>query len=199
MRHRFPATVDGKKEGDVESDVDTPGFAKGLRLYISVKKSGDTVGGQDVEDMIRRIEKMAKEDKNLTRPYLGVACVATPPRGKITAYDKSRAIKHNIEGHPYSPNCEVWTPGFIFPYITGLPTTDVYKRGLEEVNKYLPFHALAQREACAVLLAAELKNLNLVDINTGRIHPEKFQAWITQTAKGKGTKEDAITDTADIE
>ena len=39
MRYRFPATLDGKKEGDVEAEIDTPGFAKGLRLYMSVKKS----------------------------------------------------------------------------------------------------------------------------------------------------------------
>jgi hypothetical protein len=199
MRYRFPATVDGKREGDVESDIDTPGFTKGLRLYMSVKKSGDTVGGQDVSGMISRIEEMAKEDKNLTRPYLGVVCVATPPRGKILSYEKARTIKHNREGHPYSPNCEVWTPGFIFPYISGVPATEIYKRGLEKVGEYLPFHALAQREGCAVLLASQLKDLNLVDINTGRINPEKFQTWITQTAKGKGKQDDDLSEQTDTE
>jgi hypothetical protein len=189
MRYRFPATLDGKREGDVESDIDTPGFNKGLRLYMSVKKSGDTVGGQDVKGMISRIEDMAREDKNLTRPYLGVVCIATPPRGKLLPYEKARAIKHNREGHPYSPNCEVWTPGFIFPFITGLPATETYKRAFEKVNTYLPFHALAQREACSVLLTTELTNLNLVDPNTGRIDPDKFQKFITQSAKGK--KDDA--------
>jgi hypothetical protein len=189
MRYRFPATLDGKREGDVESDIDTPGFSKGLRLYMSVKKSGDTVGGQDVKGMISRIEDMAREDKNLTRPYLGVICIATPPSGKIRTYENARGIKHNREGYPYSPNCEVWTPGFIFPFITGLPATDVYKRSLEKVGDYLPFHTLAQREACAVLLAAELTNLNLVDPNTGRIDPDKFQKFITQPARGK--KDDA--------
>ena len=56
---------------------------------------------------------------------------------------------------------------------------------LEKVGEYLPFHTLAQREACAVLLAAELTSLNLVDSNTGRIDPNKFQKFITQPAKGK--------------
>jgi hypothetical protein len=51
MRLRLRNVSDGKREGDAEAEVDTPGFAKGLRLYISVKKSSDTVGGQDVSGM----------------------------------------------------------------------------------------------------------------------------------------------------
>lgn len=43
MKYRYPATVDGKKEGDVETELETPGFDKGLRVFMSVKKSGDTV------------------------------------------------------------------------------------------------------------------------------------------------------------
>lgn len=38
---------DGPREGDIIADVRTPGFSKGLRIYASVKKSADTVGGQD--------------------------------------------------------------------------------------------------------------------------------------------------------
>jgi hypothetical protein len=48
MRLRLRNVSDGKHEGDAEAEVDTPGFAQGLRLFISVKKSSDTVGGQDV-------------------------------------------------------------------------------------------------------------------------------------------------------
>ncbi|MBU1398866.1 MAG: hypothetical protein KKH85_08280, partial [Proteobacteria bacterium] len=44
----FPCVYDGKREGDVEAEVETPGFEPGLRLYISVNKSKDTVGGQDI-------------------------------------------------------------------------------------------------------------------------------------------------------
>jgi hypothetical protein len=48
MRLRFKNVSDGKREGDAEAEVDTLGYDKGLRLFISVKKSSDTVGGQDV-------------------------------------------------------------------------------------------------------------------------------------------------------
>jgi len=51
MRLRFSNVSDGKREGDAEAEVDTPTFPKGLRLIISVKKSSDTVGGQDVGGM----------------------------------------------------------------------------------------------------------------------------------------------------
>ena len=180
MRHRFPSVYDGKKEGDVEADINTPGFSKGLRLFMSVKKSADTVGGQDVAGMFRRLEAMAFEDKNLTRPYLGVICIATPPRGRILPYDEARAMKRNTDGQPYSPNCEVWSPGFIFPFISGLHPTDIYKTALAKVGEYLPFHALSQRDGCSVLLAAELTKLGLVDLKTGTLDPIKFQAFISQ-------------------
>ena len=180
MRHRFPTVYDGKREGDVEADIDTPGFNRGLRLFMSVKKSSDTVGGQDVAGVFRRLEDMALEDKNLTRPYLGVVCVATPPRGQLQSYEKSRTIKRNRDGHPFSPNCEVWTPGFIFPFISGLQANEIYKSALATVGDYLPFHALAQREGCAVLLAAELTKLNLVDVRTGTLDPIRFQEFITK-------------------
>jgi hypothetical protein len=180
MRYRFPSVHDGTKEGDVEADIDTPGFSKGLRLFMSVKKSADTVGGQDVDGMIRRLEAMAREDKNLTRPYLGVVCIATPPRGRILSYQESRTLKRNTAGQPYSPNCEVWSPGFIFPFISGLHPNEVYQAALAQVGKYLPFHALAQREGCAVLLSAELTKLGLVNMQTGTLDPVKFQEFITQ-------------------
>jgi hypothetical protein len=51
MRLRFKNVSDGKREGDAEAEVDTPSYDKGLRLFISVKKSSDTVGGQDVSGM----------------------------------------------------------------------------------------------------------------------------------------------------
>lgn len=185
MKHRFPSTVDGKKEGDVEAEIDTPGFDKGLRLFMSVKKSADTVGGQDVAGMVRRLEAMATEDENLTRPYLCVVCVATPPRGKVLPYEQSRQIRHNNEGHPYSPNCEVWLPGFIFPFISGLPATAIYRAALAKVGDFLPFHALSQRQECAELLSAELKKLGLVDSGTGRVDPVKFQEFVSQPASEK--------------
>jgi hypothetical protein len=188
MKHRFPSTVDGKKEGDVEAEIDTPGFSKGLRLFMSVKKSADTVGGQDVAGMIRRLEMLATEDKNLTRPYVCVVCVATPPRGKILSYSESRQIKRNSEGHPYSPNCEVWLPGFIFPFISGLSATAIYRAALAGVAEFLPFHALSQRRECAELLSSELKKLGLVNNATGKIDPIKFQDFVSQPPTDKAGK-----------
>lgn len=188
MRHRFPATLDGKKEGDVEADIETPSFSKGLRLYMSVKKSADTVGGQDVAGMIRRLEAMAAEDKNLTRPYLCVACIATPPRGKIQSYTDSRQMRRNNEGQPYSPNCEVWLPGFIFPFISGLYPNEIYKAAFAKVGEFLPFYSLALREECAELLTKELSKLGLVNEETGTIDPQKFQAFISQTQATKEKK-----------
>jgi hypothetical protein len=180
MRLRFRNVSDGKREGDAEAEVDTPGYAKGLRLFISVKKSSDTVGGQDVSGMIRRLEAMALEDKNLTRPYLCVVCFATPQRGVIVPYEQGRAIKRNRDGHPYSPNCEVWSPGFAFPYVCGLDAEEVYRAALQTVGQFLPFHSLKLRKQCGKMIAAELKKLKLVNAETGRLDPLKFQQFITQ-------------------
>jgi hypothetical protein len=175
LRSRFKNVLDGKREGDAETEIDTPKFDKGLRLFISVKKSADTVGGQDVSGVIRRLEAVALEDKNLTRPYLCVVCFATPQRGIILPYEKARAVKRNRDGHPYSPNCEVWSPGFVFPFVSGLDASDVYKAALKKVGQYLPFHSLAQREVCGRLLATELERLGFVNPTTKRIDPQKFQ------------------------
>jgi hypothetical protein len=183
MRLRFSNVSDGKREGDAEAEVDTPTFSKGLRFFISVKKSSDTVGGQDVGGMIRRLESMALEDKNLTRPYLCVVCFATPQRGIITSYKDGRSVRRNRDGYPYSPNCEVWSPGFIFPYVCGLEAEDVYRAGLQTVGEFLPFHSLKHREKCGKMLAAELNKLALVDDKTGRLDPLKFQQFVTQRKK----------------
>lgn len=188
MRYRFPLTYDGKKEGDVEAEIYTPGFDRGLRLFMSVKKSADTVGGQDVEGMIKRLEAMAAAEKNLTRPYLCVACIATPPRGRIQSYSNSRLMRHDNEGNPRSPNCEVWLPGFIFPFVSGLQPNEVYKAALTKIGEFLPFFAHSQREECAKILTAELKKLDLVDETTSKINPVKFQEFISQPVAKKEKK-----------
>jgi hypothetical protein len=180
MRLRFSNVADGKREGDAEVEIDTPDFPKGLRLFISVKKSSDTVGGQDVGGVIRRLEGMALEDKNLTRPYLCVVCFATPQRGVILPYERGRSVRRNRDGYPYSPNCEVWSPGFVFPYVCGLDAEDVYRSALQTVGKFLPFHTLAQRKKCGKLLAEELTNLDLVDPKAKRLDPLKFQKFVTE-------------------
>jgi hypothetical protein len=184
MRFRFNNVSDGKREGDAEAEIDTPGCPKGLRLFISVKKSSDTVGGQDIGGVIRRLEAIALEDKNLTRPYLCVVCYATPQRGIILPYEEGRSTRRNRDGYPYSPNCEIWSPGFVFPYICGLDAEGVYRAALQTVGDFLPFHSLSQREKCGKMLAAELKKLKLVNAETGRLDPLKFQQFITQRRKG---------------
>jgi hypothetical protein len=180
MRARFPNVVDGKREGDVEAEIDTPGFAKGLRLYISVKKSSDTVGGQDVAGVVRRLESIAMEEKNLTRPYLCVVCFATPHRGIILPYEQGRSMKRNRDGHPYSANCEVWSPGFVFPFVSGRDAEAVYRAALQQVGTFLPFHSLAERTTCGQLLSDKLRALGLVKQSTGRLDPLKFQAFVTE-------------------
>ena len=34
MKERFPSTHDGVREGDVQAEIATPGFPKGLRIYM---------------------------------------------------------------------------------------------------------------------------------------------------------------------
>ncbi len=188
IKHRYPSASDGTEEGDVKVDIETPGYDKGLRLHLSVKKSKDTVGGQDVKGMIERLEAVARKDQGRDRPYLCVACVATPPGGKLRAYEESREIRRNKEKQLYSPNFEVWMPGFIFPFVSGLEPNEIYKAALARVGEFLPFHALSQRKECAELLAQELHKLGLVNENTGRIALDNFQAFISQTQATKEKK-----------
>ncbi|MBI5307417.1 MAG: hypothetical protein HZB37_03535 [Planctomycetes bacterium] len=61
MKCRFTQVYKKKREGDVEAEIDTPTLETGLRLYISVKKSSDTVGGQDIGGVFTRLETIAKQ------------------------------------------------------------------------------------------------------------------------------------------
>jgi hypothetical protein len=180
MKTTFPCVYDGKREGDVEADVETSEFEPGLRLYISVKKSKDTVGGQDIAGVFRRLEALGKEDKNLTRPYMGVFAIATPPSGNILSYENSRKMRFKQDGSLYSPNIEEWLPGFIFLYICGKTPQEVYRAALEYISEYLPFNSLKHKEECSSLLTNRLKELNLVNKNTGKIDPIKFQEYISK-------------------
>lgn len=177
MRQNGWQVFDGSREGDIVADVDTPGFSKGLRLYMSVKKSKDTVGGQDVSGVIRRLESLAKEEKNLTRPYLCVLCVATPAKGKIQSFEADRQVKRNREGHYLSLNCEYWGPGFIFPYVTGREAVEIYTMAIKHVANYLPFRSLKFREECGQLLKKKLVALGLIKADN-RIDPVKFLHFV---------------------
>ncbi len=184
MKARGWAVFDGVNEGDIVADVDTPGFDGGIRLYISVKKSSDTVGGQDVAGVIKRLESMAKAEKNLTRPYLCVLCVATPSRGKLLNYNDDRKIKRDKEGRYLSLNCEYWGPGFVFPYASGYEAQDVYIAAFKRVAQHLPFRTLQFRQECAELLKDRLNVLGLIG-ETGRTDAERFLRFIAQPSKMK--------------
>jgi len=172
MRKRWQV-FDGSREGDIVADIDTPNFASGLRLYISVKKSMDTVGGQDVGGIIQRLENIAKQEKNLTRPYLCVICVATPSNGKVQPFLSDRYVKCDHEKRPYSLNCEYWGPGFIFPFIAGREAMEIYLLGIQRVSEYLPFWTLQYRKECNDLLKKRFQEMNLLD-EDGKISSIKF-------------------------
>jgi len=176
MKERWPV-FDGYREGDIIADVDTPGFTPGLRLYISVKKSADTVGGQDIGGVIRRLEEMAKTEKNLTRPYLCVVCVATPAKGKLKDYT-DRCMKYNKEKHLYSLNCEYWGPGFIFPYISGREAIEIYKKAINQISHHLPFMSLKYRKLGSELLKERLNKLDLLNSDE-TINTDNFLKFIT--------------------
>jgi len=173
----FTNVFDGSREGDIVADISPPSFDEGLRLYISVKKSIDTVGGQDIAGVIRRLESLARQEKNLTSPYMCVIAIATPPRGKLQSYDASRIVKSNADGNPHSVNCEFWLPGFIYPYITGLSAIEVYKKSIEEVMNYMPFFTLNARDEATDLLKQKFIDLEIAD-QEGTINKQKFFEFI---------------------
>lgn len=129
LRTRFRTVADGKREGDVEFELTPRSFSKGLRIFMSVKKSSDTIGGQDVGGMIRRLESLALEDKNLTRPYLCVVCYATPNRGVVSSYHNGRTMRRNRDGYPYSPNLRCGVQDLYFRTLQGcLPRMSIAQR-----------------------------------------------------------------------
>ncbi len=161
------AVWDGAREGDVVAEIKTPGFKPGVRIYTSVKKSSDTVGGQDVPGVIRRLEGLAKAEK------------ATPPGGVIRSYEDSRSVRCNNEGYPFSDNCESWEPGFIFPFICGRPPVDIYKFAITRVGNFFPFYTIEHKKECALLLKEEFVKMGLVDTH-GKLDQTKFVKFITE-------------------
>jgi len=176
-KSNIEAVFDGSREGDVVADIKTPGFKPGLRLYSSVKKSCDTVGGQDVPGVIRRLESVAKEEKNITRPYICSFSYATPTKGKIKTYTQSRTMRANKDGHPFSPNCESWEPGFIFPFICGHSAIDIYKLSVKKISEYMPFYSLKHRKKCSRLLKERLIKMGLVN-QEGKLDRDKFLKFV---------------------
>lgn len=177
MRNSWPV-FDASREGDIVADIETPGYSPGLRIYMSVKKSKDTVGGQDVGGVIRRLENEAKAEKNLNRPYLCVIGIATPSKGKLRGYD-DRTIRTTNTGGTYSLNCEFWGPGFIFPYITGKNPLEIYTKSINRVSDYLPFMTISFKKECSGLLKQELHKLGLITLQN-RIDIAKFLNFIIE-------------------
>lgn len=101
---------DGSREGDIIADLKTVRFGPGIRVYGSVKKSGDTVGGQDFEAAVHRLERVAREDQGRRKPYLCAFMIGNPVKGIVRAYKNSRYIRGDRLGRAYSENGEVWEP-----------------------------------------------------------------------------------------
>ena len=175
---------DGKREGDVEADIRPHGYNQ-MRLYISVKKSSDTVGGQDLGDAIKRLERVAKDDQNRTAPYLCAIAIANPTKGKIAGYRTSRQIKYNSSGNPYSWNCELWGPGFIFPYVTGRSASNIYREAAKVAGDYLPFYSLKFRKESSELLVKELVKMGIVN-EQGKVIIDKLFEYMVQDISASG-------------
>lgn len=171
---------DGKREGDVEADIRPHGYNQ-MRLYISVKKSSDTVGGQDLGDAIKRLERVAKDDQNRTAPYLCAIAIANPTKGRIAGYRASRQIKYNSSGSPYSWNCELWGPGFIFPYATGRSASNIYREAAKVAGDYLPFYSLKFRKESSELLVKELVKMGIAN-EQGKVIIDKLFEYMVQDA-----------------
>jgi hypothetical protein len=169
---------DGKREGDVEADIRPHGYSQ-MRLYISVKKSSDTVGGQDLGDAIKRLERVAKDDQNRTAPYLCAIAIANPTKGRIVSYRASRQIKYNSSGSPYSWNCELWGPGFIFPYVTGRSASNIYREAAKVAGDYLPFYSLKFRKESSELLVKELVGMGIAN-EQGKVIIDKLFEYMVQ-------------------
>ncbi|MDG6997967.1 MAG: hypothetical protein JRN15_02510 [Nitrososphaerota archaeon] len=149
-----------------------------VRLYISVKKSPDTVGGQDFEGAVKRLEKLAKSDKNVTSPYICVIAVATS-KGKIASYKQSRKMRRDSNGRLYSTKSEQWGPGFIYPYITGKPASYIYKEAEKLVNEYYPFYSLQFKDECSKLLKDELVRRGVAK-EDGTIAVDDFLSYVAK-------------------
>lgn len=185
LAHSFVQNANpGPREGDIIVDLKTPGFDRGLCVYASVKKSADTVGGQDFGDAVKRLETVAHEDQGRKRPHLCVFMIGNPIKGILRSYRDSRYIRSDRQGRPYSENGEVWEPGFIFPYLTGRSALDVFRISLGEVERFLPYYTLQHKEAASRVLVRELRRLGLVN-SKGRLDRNAFLEYVSEEAKHK--------------
>ena len=83
-------------------------------------------------------------------------------------------MKCKQDGSPYSDNCEVWYPDFVFPYITGWSVLDLYKEISEIVEEYLPFNTLIYRSEAGALLRTELVKKSILAPTDEHMSKEQF-------------------------
>ena len=131
----------GQREGDIVADLKTPGDQRGIRLYGSVKKNRQTVGGQDFGDAGGRLEAFAIGDQARNRPYLCAYIAVNPIPGKRT-YEDSRFIAGNRGGQRHSQNGEIWGPEFIFPYVCGHSPAQIYEMARPIVEEQFPYYTV---------------------------------------------------------
>jgi hypothetical protein len=168
----------GPREGDVIAYMEPDSFEKGLKLYISVKKSGDTIGGQDKAGAVRRLEQVAKEDQSRTSPYLCVFAIMTP-KGRVRNYKDDRKRLKDNKGRYVSDYSEDWGPGFVYPFVTGHSAYDVYAKAGKVVKEYFPFYSVQLKDEASALLKKELIKRGIAD-REGDVVADRLFRYITR-------------------
>lgn len=168
----------GPREGDVIAYMEPDSFKKGLKLYISVKKSGDTIGGQDKAGAVRRLEQVAKEDQSRTSPYLCVFAIMTP-KGKVAKYKADRKMLRDNKKRLVSNFSEDWGPGFVYPFVTGRSAYDIYNEAGKVVEDYFPFYSVRFKEEASDLLKRELIKRGIAN-KAGEVITDQLFRYITR-------------------
>lgn len=170
----FPKCAPALDKNCLLAAIDTA-FDRCLKNKQGMRRESHVTPEQLVEQCLVHLRE--RSDPILS-PYLCAICVATPPRGILRGYDDRKA-RCNQDGAPYSLNCEVWGPGFIFPYLTGHSAVSIYLLAVGRVAEYLPFMTLRHAEVCAKLLTRRLRDMQLLG-DQGRIDPAAFVRFCNQ-------------------
>ena len=122
---RFTSVSDlGLAEADFNAVVPiTETNRVSLNIYVSVKNRANTIGGPDWPGAIAKLEKIAMTDKNKRGPYLCVFAFVME-RG-------TRSIKRDKDGTLRSPNTELWSSDFFWPFFTNLSYEEIMQAVLD--------------------------------------------------------------------